>query len=394
MKTVLRWFIFMALTPSLLNAASLWPAEHSTCVNALELSAFADCNEDADFYFDHNGRCGCLNRQDIVAQEKCTLQCQQSALETLSHLFQYQNHDGFYEIDYQGCACVSNDENGPSTAHTITKKEAKPSITDNFVNVACSTTDLTDAIVAANLISSTTLALASNCTYLYTETYTLTELFPPIETNLTIIGGEKTIIQRHDTANLVRIFTVNDGASLTLKKVRLDNAYTSGLGGGIFNSGTLSLEKVALTRNYSSNGGGICSIYGAATDILESEFIFNHSTSVGGGAFINFGFTEVSKSFFYGNTAPINGAGINVQPLGVTTISESSFSHNTSGSLGGALSNLGMLNIDHSAITENTASGGGGIATGNSNVFLDVVDIENNSPDNCSPLNTIDGCVN
>ncbi len=53
----------------------------------------------------------------------------------------------------------------------------------------------------------------------------------------------------------------------------------------------------------------------------------------------------MKKSDFDSNSAPLNGGGVNVQPGGTTTITGSTFESNTSGSLGGGLSNLGTLTL-------------------------------------------------
>lgn len=391
MLRIVKLFFFCAITPFFLQAKSLLPAHHQTCLNAHEASSLALCGNEADFFVDQNGRCGCLSLEEVVQENSCAnTQCDEPGDGKFSSLYRYRIENSFYEIAYAGCGCFSSDDLLPSLTH-----EGKPlAAPEPFVVVPCSESDLLDAITAANLVPSTTLNLASNCTYLYSTTYNLNELFPPISTTLTIIGGEHTVIKRHDTADLVRIFSVDTGATLNLKNLTIDNAYSNGLGGGVYNQGTLSLEKVTVSNNHAANGAGVASAFGAVTTISESEFIFNIALSVGGGGLIDFGTTTVEKSLFYANTAPINGGGLNVQPSGITTIISSSFSDNSSGSLGGGMSNLGTLNVDHSAIRYNVGTGGGGIATGNENVTLSLAYIVNNVPDNCSPLNTIADCEN
>jgi len=119
----------------------------------------------------------------------------------------------------------------------------------------------------------------------------------------------------------------------------------------------------------------------------------NKTTSVGGGAIINFGNFTVTGSFLSFNKAPINGGAINTQPAGVTRISNSHITGNTSGGLGGGLSNLGTLSLDRTQVTGNEGSAGGGIATGNTHVTLRASRVRYNIPDNCNPLNTIPGCT-
>jgi hypothetical protein len=85
--------------------------------------------------------------------------------------------------------------------------------------------------------------------------------------------------------------------------------------------------------------------------------------------------------------------GVNTQPGGTTQVVRSTFDHNTSVGLGGAISNLGNTVLVRTLVTHNKGSSGGGIATGGANVLLSQSVVRNNIPDNCSPLNTIPGCV-
>ncbi|HMH94424.1 MAG TPA: hypothetical protein VK586_25495, partial [Streptosporangiaceae bacterium] len=108
----------------------------------------------------------------------------------------------------------------------------------------------------------------------------------------------------------------------------------------------------------------------------------------------NFGTLTLDGSIVTGNTAPINGGGLNTQSGGTSRISQSTFTRNTSGGLGGGISNLGTTSLAGSTVRLNKASSGGGIATGNTNVTLRGTTVAGNTPDNCSPLNTIQGCFN
>ena len=79
---------------------------------------------------------------------------------------------------------------------------------------------------------------------------------------------------------------------------------------------------------------------------------------------------------------------------GSSHITQSQFADNVSGGLGGAISNLGTTTLYGTSVRFNTGSSGGGIATGNTNVTLKNSIVTSNTPDNCNPLNTIQGCVN
>jgi hypothetical protein len=151
---------------------------------------------------------------------------------------------------------------------------------------------------------------------------------------------------------------------------------------------------VDITNNVAANGGAVSVSAGATGTFSEVSFFLNGTTGVGGGGVINFGTLTVTKSRISDNTAPINGGGINTQPGGVTTLVHTTIEDNTSGGLGGGLSNLGTTALERSTVMNNTGSSGGGIATGNTDVSLKKSKVSGNNPDNCSPLNTIPGCVN
>ena len=122
-----------------------------------------------------------------------------------------------------------------------------------------------------------------------------------------------------------------------------------------------------FSGNSALNGGGIANEAGATLTVQSSTLSQNTTTGVGGGAIIAFGPTTVERSALIDNTARINGGAINVQPSGTVTIATSTIAGNTSGSLGGGLSNLGTITVEASTISDNSATGGAAIATGNAN---------------------------
>jgi hypothetical protein len=149
-----------------------------------------------------------------------------------------------------------------------------------------------------------------------------------------------------------------------------------------------------MSGNRAGNGGAVSNSAPGTATIFRSLLNANSTTGVGGGGFINFGTITVSGTVLSGNTAPTNGGGVNTQPGGTTRLIQTTVDHNTSGGLGGGLSNLGTTSLDRTLVTANRGSGGGGIATGGAGVTLVRSIVRADIPDNCSPLNTIPGCVN
>lgn len=262
--------------------------------------------------------------------------------------------------------------------------------------VGCTQAELTAAINNGNAAGTATLQLPSACNLIIVTPATVNEAFPAITGNITLIGGEGTVIARDQTAAAFRLFTVNVGGTLTLKNLAIENGTTAGLGGGVLVQGTLVVDSVSFSHNNAANGGAFSVSAGGVATVSKGNFLLNTTTGVGGGAILNSGEITVKNSTFSGNTAPINGGAINTQGSGITSLILCLFTSNTSNGLGGALSNLGTTRITQTIIHSNNGSSGGGIATGNNNVFVSHTSntaIINNIPNNCNPLNTIANCT-
>ena len=262
------------------------------------------------------------------------------------------------------------------------------------IRVPCSSPALANAITTANGLGAATLRLAPHCNYTITTPATATEGLPVITGDVALVGGPSTTIRRDPTvAALFRILNVAVGGTLHVKGITILNGRIAGLGGGILNAGVLLVNHATLAGNTGNNGGAVSVSAGARAVITRSVLSSNPTTGVGGGAVINFGALTLTESRVTGNTAPINGGGINTQPGGTTRLTHDTLDHNSSGGLGGGLSNLGTTTLQNTLVEQNKGSAGGGIATGNTNLFLRRSIVRNNIPNNCNPLNTIPGCT-
>ncbi|MEV0597367.1 hypothetical protein [Nonomuraea cavernae] len=261
--------------------------------------------------------------------------------------------------------------------------------------VPCKADALVAAIRSGNEFGAARLLLAPNCVYNYTTAADPGDALPVITGNTTLVGGSNTRIRRDPSASVAfRILEVASGATLRVQRVSILGGSTAGSGGGILNAGTVVLEQTTLSGNSGSNGGAFANNAGAKATISLSRLNANSTTSVGGGAIINSGTLTLYRSALTGNSAPINGGALNTQPAGVSHLIRSTVATNTSGGLGGGISNLGTTTLDRTTVSRNKGSDGGGIATGNANVTIRNSIVRDNSPTNCSPLNTIPGCVN
>lgn len=160
-------------------------------------------------------------------------------------------------------------------------------------------------------------------------------------------------------SNLYRIFVVNSGNTLNLRRLTLTHGggndassngqLPSGVGGAILvNNGTLAASQCAFVGNHSSvHGGAITNLDGSVT-VTQSTFSGNQSSD--GGA--------IRTSSPFGDS------------LRKTSLILCTFSGNTASSRGGALMNVGgSLELLHCTVANNTGSSdvsghlGGGIDT-------------------------------
>lgn len=195
----------------------------------------------------------------------------------------------------------------------------------------------------------------------------------------------------------VSVLSIGATSNVTIAGLGIEFGESAGLGGGIQNSGTLTVEDSTFTGNAAGNGGAIANNSGATLTVQDSTFSHNTTTGVGGGAIINSGMATVMRSAIINNTAPINGGGINVQPGGTMTLANSTIANNTSAGLGGGFSNLGTLNLLGSTITDNAGSDGTAFASGNTNVtFAATILAGPSSGGTCNPANAayVDGGYN
>lgn len=272
--------------------------------------------------------------------------------------------------------------------------QAMPGV-PKVVRLSCSPNALVTAIQTANGIGAAKLLLSPNCVYNYTAATAPGDALPIITGNITLVGGRNTTIRRDPTApTAFRVLEVASGATLHVQRISILDGSTAGLGGGILNAGTVFLDRTTLGGNRAGNGGAFANTQGAKATISLSHLNANSAAGVGGGGILNSGTLTMSKSVLAGNSAPVNGGGLNTQPSGVSHLIQSTVENNISGSLGGGISNLGTTTLDRVLVKQNKASAGGGIATANTNVTIRKSTIRNNIPDNCSPKNTIPGCVN
>ncbi len=197
-----------------------------------------------------------------------------------------------------------------------------------------------------------------------TGTINLNGELPHLSDELTIAGsGANQLTIRRDTGGDYRIFTIDSGVTVQIRGIRITNGFPQGdfpnqykgrWGGGIYNSGLLTLEAVAVIGNVSNattqpgiapRGGGVFN-EGTAT-IVNSTIAFN---------------TTVDACVSHPQCAAYGG-GVANHPSGKLSIFQSTIAHNTvssggsaeSSAYGGGVSNHGVAAMHASTVTANGA---------------------------------------
>ncbi len=153
-----------------------------------------------------------------------------------------------------------------------------------------------------------------------------------------------------------RVFQVDTGVTASISGMTITGGGNVLSGGGVANSGSLTVDDCHFVANQASEfGGGL--LNSGHIDLLDSSFTGNSAATTGGGMSNSFGASgSISGSSFSGNRAK-NGGGIDV--LGsALTIANTTITGNTAVNGGG-------LDAEYATttLTKCTISGNSGTAT-------------------------------
>jgi hypothetical protein len=202
-----------------------------------------------------------------------------------------------------------------------------------------------------------------------------------LDKDVTISGGwDEAFITQSATSTLDgqglrRGITVNSGVTTMVERILAQNGNAgSDGGGGIYNSGILTLNYSSINANSAAIGGGIINFTGTLTlnnstvrsNTSRTDEIFNGN----GGGIYNWGTLTLNSSTVSGNMGR-SGGGIYSGGIfggGMLTLNNSTVSGNTApnapfgGNFGGGIYNFsGTLILNNSTVTANSAVSGGGI---------------------------------
>ncbi|NTU65053.1 MAG: hypothetical protein HGB05_17050, partial [Chloroflexi bacterium] len=160
-----------------------------------------------------------------------------------------------------------------------------------------------------------------------------------ITKSITILGTHLvTGVNRLSGGGATSLFQVNNGATLTLTNITLENG-----------DHTIS--------------GGCVEVYGSLV-VLTSTLRYCHAGSTGGAIYANSSQVALTNTTFFSNTADSSGGGLYVFNSTVSA-SRSRFDSNRAGNYGGGYyQRLGSVRFDATTLTSNTARyRGGGLYT-------------------------------
>jgi hypothetical protein len=245
--------------------------------------------------------------------------------------------------------------------------EAQAATTWTVCASGCDYPMIKAAIAAPTTLDGDTLAIAAG---------TYTEPGIVVNKSLTLQGEDAvtTIVQAAETPNTAtdRVFTILTGVSVALHALTIRFGRPTSDGGGILNTGTLTLTDSTVRGNrvigFYLGGGGI---FNTGTLTLTRSTIYgNWARYSGGGGILNTGTLTLTDSTVSGNTTTGGGGGIfgdyvDADAHSTITLTHSTVSGNTAGAGGGLAIFGGSLTLTHSTVSGNTSTNGlgGGLYT-------------------------------
>ena len=175
-----------------------------------------------------------------------------------------------------------------------------------------------------------------------------------------------------------RVFVISSPISVEIIALTISDGFSS-FGGGIYNAGSLTLNRSTVRGNSSSDVGGGIINDGGDLHLLSSTVVDNTSwTDSGGGMFNNAGTVTLTDSTVRSNVAEFGGGLANLDTL---IFERSLVAENSSGVAGGGILNRGAVTLTNSTISQNSAvsASGGGIVNDGGTLTLINSTVSGNS---------------
>jgi hypothetical protein len=222
-----------------------------------------------------------------------------------------------------------------------------------------------DSIFWAPSLTGQTISLATALPTL-TKGETIAQAPEPAGQPPTVIRGTSLTVAGNNT---FRIFTANSTTMVSISGLTITGGNSGATnGGGVLNTGLLTLANDVLTANSAPTGfgGGVASVGAAAQLTLTNDTISSNQASRGGGVYNEAGTATVTGTTVSGNLVNVaNFDGGGVANSGTMTLTKSTVANNSAigtNVFGGGLENLGggTLTLNSSTVSNNVAQGKGG----------------------------------
>ena len=181
------------------------------------------------------------------------------------------------------------------------------------------------------------------------------------KTGINIIGPGAKSLTISGGSGAFSVFVVDAQVPAALYGMTISGGNPAGSGGGINNSGNLTLLSSAVSGNTAPDGGGIENSSGGTALLVDDTISGNNATSGAGGGIDNPGTMEIEESTVFGNSASASSGGAN----------------------GGGISSNGSLMVVNSTIAGNSVSGsnaaGGGIYSAGGSASLSNTIVSGNT---------------
>lgn len=170
------------------------------------------------------------------------------------------------------------------------------------------------------------------------------------------------------------------GDSVKLDSLNIIRGWVFYYGGGIYNTGYLSVNNCRFDANFAYEAGG--AIYNSGMLMVTNSTFANNFVQAGGGGIYNDGILTVTSSTFISNYTYYNSSGGGIYNSGTLSVTNSTLSGNSATNDGGGIYNTGTLTVTNSTLGTNHASSvGGGLYVGGGTARVINSTINNNTSD-------------
>jgi hypothetical protein len=220
-----------------------------------------------------------------------------------------------------------------------------------------------------------------------------------VEKNLTLVGAgaDRTALDGGGALDMTSVLGVGPAVTVVVRDLTVRGG-NRGAGGGVFNEGALTLERVAVTGNKAGDGAGLFNMPGASLRLFDSRVSGNESSG-GGGLWVDGGTVTLTRTQVTGNKA-LNGSfggGIFAHD-GTIALAGSDVTGNEAigaGSKGGGFYVFAAtVTLTGSRVTGNSAAAGGGIFRSAGTITIEPGSVTGNTPNNCAGDTAVTNCTN